>query len=550
MVIKKKVLVIENEDGVRLALRVILEASGFEVFDAKDEAEACRLAEQHWEELDVVIVDMHLIGDEDDETQLTGAEIVIRFRQKELSFPPESVVYSRQSKITYYRLAMRLGAAAYVLKGEQDSRAVVQHVRVLALRRALNGENPKTAAEVARIAVHSSTQSDAILTFCHRVLQPEFEACLGVQFVILVTEGNTTRVGADNIGLPPGSSSFYHTLQALAHGKGNLTEPFVLESENLEPPTDQETAQLYKQLNRAAFLPLSLSNKLRLSIGILHSENNEPIFGRPYEEALCVLLAQYLRPTVLQSVMNIWSVWTELRATRTSTAKLCLSVGQEINVGLAADDLDQLEDLANDLNDTGQYLTQLENRSWRDDSTAISVKDLVEATSEYVCKSTGSAELKPQVQGDCSIQARRSDLEIIFSRLLQWFVYRSKTVPLDVSPAIKIECDARNGVSNISFEDTSHRLPKKLREDMFAPFTQAISTPFAAIDNTSPITGADADGQNHTSSGRYLPLYLAKMLVEGRYHGLLEDHSDEITGHAYGHRILMQFPTVSSTGEI
>jgi predicted heme/steroid binding protein len=48
------------------------------------------------------------------------------------------------------------------------------------------------------------------------------------------------------------------------------------------------------------------------------------------------------------------------------------------------------------------------------------------------------------------------------------------------------------------------------------------------------------------SAGRYLPLYVAKMLVEGRYHGLLEDHSDEIKEHNYGHRILMQFPIVDT----
>jgi hypothetical protein len=32
------------------------------------------------------------------------------------------------------------------------------------------------------------------------------------------------------------------------------------------------------------------------------------------------------------------------------------------------------------------------------------------------------------------------------------------------------------------------------------------------------------------------------MLVEGRYHGLLKDRSDEIEQHSYGHRILVRFP--------
>jgi hypothetical protein len=37
------------------------------------------------------------------------------------------------------------------------------------------------------------------------------------------------------------------------------------------------------------------------------------------------------------------------------------------------------------------------------------------------------------------------------------------------------------------------------------------------------------------------------MLVEDRYRGLLEDHSDEITAHGYGHRVMMYFPKVNKT---
>jgi DNA-binding NarL/FixJ family response regulator len=550
MITKKKVFIIENIEQERVGLHDFLEGLGFEVYSAGNAQEARTLADLYWSELDVAILDMSL--DDPDETETTGADIAMEFRKKMKSFPPESLIYSGSNEIDYYRLALKLGAAAYLLKEEAAADVVAQHVRILALRRALNGENPKIAAEVAQIAVHSRSKSDAIQTFCRRVLKPEFESCLGAGFVILFTEGNTTRNCADNAGLPAGSSALYHTLQALAHGKGNLTEPFILETRELEPPPDQETSRLYKKLNLAAFLPLSLSNDLRLSIGILQPK--APDDARPPKDAktLCTLLAQYLRPTVLENVLNIWSQWTELRATRTSTAKLCLSVGQEINDGVETEDLVQLEDLANDLNDTGQYLAQLENRNWQDESEAISINDLVTETWKYVSPAKETSEIKIDLRGDCPMRAQRSDLEIVFSRLLQWFVYRSRAMPLDVETVIKIKCEETDGGATVIFEDNSHRLPKKLREDLFAPFTQAISTPFAEIDGARPGQRRDeAEGttKSHLNTGRYLPLYLAKMLVEGRYHGLLQDHSDEITKHPYGHRILMQLPAPNTTGQ-
>ncbi len=117
-----------------------------------------------------------------------------------------------------------------------------------------------------------------------------------------------------------------------------------------------------------------------------------------------------------------------------------------------------------------------------------------------------------------------------------------------MEPVIKIKCESSGNEVTVIFEDTSARLPEELRDDMFAPFTQAISTPFAEIDGAKPEEGetnTEKTAKNPPSTGRYLPLYLAKMLVEGRYHGLLKDNSNEIKEHDYGHRILMQFPAIN-----
>lgn len=537
---KKKVLIVENIKKMLHHLQKNLEQCGFETYTASTVAEARQLAEQNWGELDVALLDMQL--DDPSHPRITGADIGIEFRNKMKSFPPESLIYSGMNEIDYYRLALKLGAAAYLLKEFDGIEVVIRHVKVLALRRSLSGENPKIVAEVARISVHSKTQSEAILRFCREVLTPEFEACLGAQFVILFTDEDGTRNCADNLELPGESATFYHTLQALAHGKGNLTEPFVLESAELEPPFDQKDADLYQKLNLAAFLPLTLSTDLRLSIGIL--PGGVGVATPADAKALCTVLAQYLRPTVLENVMNIWSQWTELRATRASTAKLCLAVGQEISDALESVDPEPLNDLANDLNDTGQYLAHLDNHSWQYESDPVSMKDVVTNIWQLVSESQDTAKVVVDLQGDCLANVQRGDLEIVVSRLLQWFVYRSNAMPLDVAPVVKIKCVALDEAATVSFEDCSHRLPKVLRDDMFAPFTQAISTPFASV----KLPGSAVDQtptRSNLNTGRYLPLYLAKMLVEGRYHGLLEDHSDQILDHSYGHRILMELPAVN-----
>jgi DNA-binding NarL/FixJ family response regulator len=539
MMTKKKVLIIEDETSQRESIHYVLKQCGFEVYSEGNVADARRTAKLHWDELDVAVLDMRL--NDPNEPQITGADIGIEFRKKKKGFPPETIIYSAYAEIDYYRLALQLGAAAYLSKAEENLLNLIMHVRVLALRRALNGENPKTATAIAQIAVQSKSQSEAIMAFCRRILKPEFDSCLGAPFMILFTEGDETKNCADNAALPAGSSTFYHTLQALAHGKGNLTEPFILEASELETPLDGETALLYERLNRAAFLPLSLSNNLRLSICILQEQENEDSPRPTDAKTLCKVLAQYLRPTVLENIINIWLQWSEVSATRTSTARLCLSVGQEIKDSIEQGELKRLKELADDLNDTGQLLFQIENRDWQNESEAVSVGQVVTTAWNLVAGSEDDLTLKPDLQEDCMVRAQRNDLEIIFSRLLQWFTYRKDFRPFEAEPLISVKGETTPEGVSITFEDNSYRLPKKLREDMFAPFTQAISTPFASIDSAMG-TKAETSAKNRSNTGRYLPLYLAKMLVEGRYHGLLQDKSDEIEQHSYGHRILMRFP--------
>jgi hypothetical protein len=152
------------------------------------------------------------------------------------------------------------------------------------------------------------------------------------------------------------------------------------------------------------------------------------------------------------------------------------------------------------------------------------------------------------IDGDCVVRAQKRDVAIIVSRLLQWFAYRGGSTPSDIPPSVTVKCETRDGGAALTFEDHSTRLPPELRRRLFETFSQAISTPFPELESSKfefEAGGQERKGEAPQLQGRYLPLYLVKILVEARYHGLLKDLSDEIAEHPYGHRILVQLPAAN-----
>jgi ActR/RegA family two-component response regulator len=562
---KKKVLIIEDLEPQRVALHEQLAVRGFEVYSAGSVAEARALAEQHWNDLDVAVLDMRL--EDPSDRSMTGADIGMEYRNKKSNDTCEFLIYSAYAELDYYRLALKLGVAAYLSKtGEVGKVArnltdAIQHVRVLALRRALNSDNPATIDKVARIAACSQNRKEAVLRFCQNVLKPEFESCLGGPFIVLFSAGNLTQNVAASQGLPQGTPDFYHTLQALAHGNGNVAEPLVLDASELEKAADAETNQLCERLDGAAFLPLSISQDFRLSIGILQQHAPETPVPEDAKE-LSRLLAQYLRPTVLENMLKIWPRWTELKATRSSAARLCLFVGQELKYMLPSRDKDErswpenslsrLWRLADDMSDTGELLRDLEERRWSDKSELVSVKAIAESAWSWITEGEEHANESFEISGDCMIETDKRDLDVAVSRLLFWLAQRRSATPVNEAPLVTVKCIDHIDGPTIIFEDRSQRLHQNLRAEMFAPFSQAVQVPFALESMATVDNGAQVAAAEHDSNpGRYLPLYLAKMLVEGRYHGRLEDHSDDkdLKDRTYGHRIVMQFPRSVREGE-
>jgi len=213
----------------------------------------------------------------------------------------------------------------------------------------------------------------------------------------------------------------------------------------------------------------------------------------------------------------------------------------------AGDSLRRLWGLANDLNDTGQLLNDLGTWRWGDKSGPVSIREVAENSWRWITEAEADAARSFEIEGDCTVEADKRDLEIAVSRLLHWLAQRRTATPFDEEPLVSVKCRDDVDGPTIIFEDRSQRLNKKLRADMFAPFTQAVPVPFspdAELAEAEEPGPGEAGGKPRRRGGRYLPLYLAKVIVEGRYHGTLKDHSDDedLKDLSYRHRIVMRFP--------
>jgi DNA-binding NarL/FixJ family response regulator len=529
---KKLVLNVEDVESLRLTLKVMLSDRGFDVRSAAGVEDARALAREFGGLLDVVSLDMELRPSE-----ITGGHIGLEILEAHPDYPPEFLVVSAKPDSAYYSLAIKLGVAAYLPKPISPEEHI-RHIRALALRRGLSLSRPGAAQRITRIATESRSLTDAVVRFCREALAPELESCLGANYIILFNSEDGTQVCATDAALPESPDPVYSQVQALALGGGNRSEPFVLNSAHLGSANGPASAEILRKLNKAAFIPLSV-RELRLSLGILQTSADDKV---PYPEdprALCKVLAQYLKPTVIDHMLSILTQWAELESKRKTvlinTAQFCLSVGQEqldiLSTGDGGGDrrpspsmVQKLRTLAEDLRDTGGTLLHLGDEPVEGfEQMAPFLRD----TWDEIAGSEDGAGGTFRVEGDCVVQADSDDLYIVTSRMLQWFRQRWDDLPEGAHPLITARCAETARGAEITFEDHSRRLSKRLRDELFTPFTQAISLPMEIAKENLP--------------GRYLPFYLAQMLVEEKYKGRLEDRSDELPRDA-GHRFVMRFP--------
>jgi DNA-binding NarL/FixJ family response regulator len=536
----KTVLIVEDEKTQRDAMVPALTNRGFIARGVGTVAEANEVIEELGENIDVMILDMVL--EDPHAPGVTGANIGIEVQAKHPTWLPEYLIQSQHDKVDYYQLALRLGAAAYLVKrGAQDVVEIVRHVRALALRRALRLERPKVAERLTAIVDSTKNLSTAVRSFCSDILKDELDNCLGTPYVLLLTDETGTHNFATNTDLPLGHEPIYTTLQAMAHGISNFSTPYLLNEAELKKipgPTSANEVKIRERLDRAAFIPLANLKIFRLSLGLLPPRPSEAQYPEDTGK-LAAVLAQYVRSTVVEHILRILvHLDSQKRAMLKSTSRLCMFLGQDqqeiIEDGIVALDLkpgskthEKLINLADDLRDTGTILTNVASSDSKFDYPAFDGRNLVENAAEDLRKTRQLSDIKLAFEGECKIKAKSDDVYIAVIRVLQWLAQRRSETPPDIDQQIYVHCDETNALSSITFEDCSNRLPHKLREQLFMPFS---------------ISAVHQTGTKLSGPGLYLPLFLAKMLVEEKYGGGLDDRSDEITS-SLGHRLVMSFPS-------
>jgi DNA-binding NarL/FixJ family response regulator len=536
----KTVVVVEDWEGQRTSMVYALENRGFRVRGAATVAEAWEAIEEFKDEIDVMILDMLL--EDPAARNVTGADIGIQLQAKHPSWLPEYFIQSAYSKVNYYQLALRLGAAAYLAKNEGDIELaeVVRHVRALALRRALRLERPQVADQLNAIADSTKNLSTAVRAFCHEILKSELDACLGAPYILLLTDESGTHNFATNTQLPLGHEPIYTMLQAMAHGISNYSQPYELTTEELRKlpkPSSNNERKICDRLARAAFIPLANIKIFRLSLGLLEPLPGETAYPEDTSK-LASVLAQYVRSTIVEHILRILvHLDSQKRAMLKGTSRFCVFLGQDqqgiVEEGIARAELKEgsethhkLSNLANDLWDTGTILTNVASSDSKADYPSFELGTLIEKIFEELKEKMHLPEIKLTLEGACKVKAKSDDIYIAVVRVLQWLVQRRLETPSNIEQEISVQCVETDSASRVIFEDRSNRLPGKVREELFMPFS------------VSAIASAETKS---LGPGLYLPLFLAKMLVEEKYGGGLDDKSDELEGEI-GHRLVMSFP--------
>jgi len=548
---RRKVLIVENDEQIRGSLVLALKMRGFDVESAANVTEGRNLIEHLRDEIDVMVLDMRL--EDQQYPDVSGADLGFEARQAIQKWPPEFLILSGYKQSEYYEAALKLDVAAYLVKNKVEDDDVIRHIRSLCLRRALSFEREEIDEKIGEIAEASPSPREAVAGFCRKLLAPEMQACIGCPSVFLLTDEMGTQNCGGDADLPPGYDEAYAKVQALAQGEINNSDPFVFDRAGVGAPSDPRSYGIYEKLDGAAFLPLFNVHGLRLSIGILKS--TDPRQKLPEDPVkLAGILISYLRPAIIEHLLRILSLLTESNTKRETllehTSRFCRWVGQEqlaiLGDAIEKGDLDATKEtfqkfrgLSEDLRLTGEFLSPLALRTKKNGTEETPyVTDTIKDVWREITEQFDTEGIV--FEGPCedfSLPVARADLFLSALRVLQWMALR-KDRTVTGSQRISVHYATDNDSARIVFTDQSRRLGENLRRMLFEPFTQA-----------NLIPPPPKEREEDSRPGLYLPLFLAKMLVEVKYKGSLQDRTDELeTGD--GHRFLMTFPIGEGASDI
>lgn len=533
----KKIAIVENQKHQREALQMMLEGPGMQVYTAAKVAEAYQLIEELGDDLDVLVLDMSLADPE--ARNVTGADIAIRAREQHPDWTPERLIITAYPTAVNYRLALSLGVAAFLSKGEAVDEDFVRYIRVLALRRALRADRLQVTQALTSMSASVKTLSAAVEKFCSEILAWELDACLAAPYLLLLTDEGGTRNVATNTDLATGHARLYDDLQDIAQGI-TFTRPYVTWEQDADaspPGATEAERRASERLAGTALLPLASVKDFRLSLALLAPRPGESVQAEDAGK-LAAVLSEYVRPSIIEHFLSILiQLDAQKHVMLKSISYLCHHIGHEqqriVEGGVALGHLKEESDthrslrlMADDLRQTGAVLSGVAEGQRGGAVTTLEMRSLVEQEFESLRELLGNnaATLELRAEGSCRVRAGE-DLRLAVKRVLQWLALRQRETPRGVAAYVYVLCAEREDGSSVTFEDRSRRLPQELREHLFEPFSTSLAL----------LSGAGRGGP-----GVYLPLYLSQVIVEEKYGGRLEDESDEMGGEV-GHRLVMCF---------
>lgn len=551
----RTVVIIEDREIQRETLKKLLKRRGFNVEAAGDVESARKLLKSFAGTISVMVLDNRL--EDTEHPEITGPDLAIEFvENRKQKWRPECLILSAHAKVEYYKLALKLGAAAYLEKEtDQAFESTIRHVRALQLRHEFSIENPETEVIMRLLVRKSKSREDVVTRFCKEVMVPKFKEYLGTPFALFLSRDNQVRFsGGDFTGT--GYSLFdgkpspaFEKMQALALWDlqdGRVSTLNLASAPASFLPDDQR--EFLKPLDQAAFIHLTLDQGFRLSLAILQADRQlMPLAEDPKEMAK--VLADYFSSAALTYTLKIMADWNqavaelERRKSQTEAAiGFSFFIGQQqitlLDEAVKSGELNKesqsykdLRALAANLQDTGTYLQWTsfnlsERIAFLADIPVIPVKQKIELLINELKKYLPNGMVK--INGEeCRARIKEDDLEVIISRILLWFGQRFEETHADNKPGINLTCNPSDDDTAVKFvfEDYSFRLPVPIRECLFLPFSQAASD--------SPAIGS--------IPGSYMPLFLAKTIVEMKYGGTLEDCTDQ-REDKIGHRFVITLP--------
>lgn len=530
----KTVGIVEDDESAISPLRQKLTSREFIVLTATTVAAARDMIRESGDTMDVVVLDMDL-GE-----QTSGAELAIQSRGQFPHWTPEFLIQTgKEGRDDYYMQALRLGPAAYLRKEDVIAKDVVRYVRVLALKRSLRFDRPRVTEIMGSISESTVNLSEAVRRFSRHLLAEELASCLGkMPYILLLSDSRGTQNVATNTTLPTTYTSLYEAVQTIAHGDAAFSLPYKITENDLRylpSHTEPFDDVVFEKLPGAVLLPLAKVNEYRLSLALLTPRPDEVTYP---EDPLLLSreLAQYVRPTIAEHFLSILVHLTSHRkAMLKSVAYFCLNIGQHqhrvIEEGVARKELAAgseahltMKAMADDLRQTGAILDSASESEPGAETAALDIRELITKAFKDYRESLSPEEVELAIDGTCYVRARRDDMYVAIKRLLDWMIQRRTQTPSNLSPAVRLRCVQTDETSTIIFEDRSRRLPSEFREHLFEPFLASIA----------PTPGAADRGP-----GVYLPLYLAKILLEEKYGGRLDDCTSEMESE-FGHRFVVQ----------